>query len=338
MWLSIIIPIYNAGRVLGRTIDSVLNQGLASSEYEIILVNDGSIDNSLEICKAFAEKYPDIIKVLSKENEGVSKARNLGMKHALGDYLYFMDADDYLMPGGFRYLVDNYFTTAYDVIAFHSSTINNFGEDHLPIGDVKGEIVFDGYGCDFLKNSWQTFIWNQWYRKDFLIPKGIEFSDMKISEDILFNLQVWSKNPRVRIISSNIYRYINYVGTNQLTKKRDYAYLRSCIDSQMYLFSYISELNGLYKKRYNSTNMELLFQSVMRSFMSRVLSSDLSTSEFKCIIKDLKEMKLFPFEIKNNKYTKVIDFMIRNYIFFPLYKLLYKRLFIPYVLPKLSRE
>lgn len=338
MKISIIIPIYNAEKVLGRTIDSVLSQGLIDAEYELILINDGSSDNSLDICNIYANMYPGLIKVFTKINEGVSKARNLGILEASGDYLYFMDADDYLIPGGFRYLLDNYFSCEYDILAFRTSTINDFDENHLPIENILGEIVYDGFGIDYLKYHWPTFVVNQIFRKAFIKSYEVEFQEMNYSEDLYFNLQVWSKNPKVRIVSSCIYRYIIYDGNNQATKNRDNEHLRRCISSHMKLFSYISELNVIFQEKYNSTNMEALFQSVMRSFMSRVLSSDISTSEFRDIINRLSELKLVPMKNIKTRNAKIMDIMIRNSYMFPVFRFFYKQMFVPFVLPRLSRE
>lgn len=337
MLLSIIIPIFNAGRVLNRTLDSVMNQGLECSEFELILVNDGSADNSLCICKDYEKRYPDIVRVISKANGGVSEARNVGMKKACGDYLYFMDADDYLMPGGFRYLIDN-FLDEHDILSFFSSTISDFGEKHIPTDSIKGNIVFEGNGIDFLKNGWQTFVWNQFYKRIFIQSNNILFQDVNYSEDIYFNLEVWTRNPKVRIVSSCIYKYIVYKEAFQASKRRDNAYLRQCIKSHMRLFSYISELNCVFKEKYKSDSMELLFQSVIRSFMSRVLSSDLSTAEFKVLISRLVDLDLFPMRNIKTRNAKVISFMMHSANCFPIYKYLYKSIFIPYILPKLSRE
>ena len=338
MLLSIIIPIYNAERVLNRTLDSVLNQGLDDTEWELILVDDGSTDNSLSICKSYQEKHPNLIRTISQNNSGVSCARNNGLHLATGDYVYFMDADDYLMEGGFRYLIDNFLRKEYDILTFYSETIKDFDQDHIPKEEIEGEIVYDGYGCDFLKKNWHIFIWNQMYKLDFLKSNNIFFQNMAISEDIMFNLHVWSKNPRVRIVSSKIYRYIHYNNNLQLTKRRDNSYLMKCIDSQMKLFTFMSELNELFVNKYSSNNIEKLFQSTFRSFMSRVLSSDLSTSEFKAIINTLSRLKLIPIRNNNTMYTKIMNFFIDYYFFFPFYKILYQRLFIPFILPKLSRE
>ena len=149
MLLSIIIPIYNAELYLRRTLDSVMNQGLHDDEWELILVNDGSTDDSLSICKEYQSRYPSLIKVISQKNSGVSSARNAGLQSAKGVYIYFMDADDYLMPGGFRYLIDNFLEEEYDILTFSSTTINDFDNNHFPQGSIEGKTVYDGYGCDF---------------------------------------------------------------------------------------------------------------------------------------------------------------------------------------------
>ena len=141
MILSVVIPIYNAEKVLKRTLDSVLNQGLYDSEWELLLVDDGSTDDSLSICKDYKQQYPNLINLISKKNEGVSSARNDGLGRAKGKYIYFMDADDYLMPGGFRYLIDNFFDAEYDIITFSSTTIKDFDNDHLPEGNTMVMVV-----------------------------------------------------------------------------------------------------------------------------------------------------------------------------------------------------
>lgn len=257
---------------------------------------------------------------------------------AKGKFIYFMDADDYLMPGGFRYLIDNYLDEEYDILTFSSTTIKDFDNNNLPKGNILGKIVYDGYGCDFLKNNWQTFVWNQIYKKDFIQLNNIRFQDMKISEDVMFNLQAWTKNPKVRIVSSKIYRYIMYDNDKQATKKRDNKHLRACINSQMQLFSYIAELNTKFKVEYNSNNMERLFQSLMRSFMSRILSSNLSKKEYNDIINNLSDLRLLPMRNIKSKNTKIINFMIHHKALLPIYQILYQRFFIPYVLPRLSRQ
>lgn len=93
--LSIIIPVYNAEKHLSRCLDSLLEQGIPPEDYEIICINDGSRDASISILKEYAQKHPNII-VVDKENEGVSATRNKGLDMARGEYVWFIDADDWV--------------------------------------------------------------------------------------------------------------------------------------------------------------------------------------------------------------------------------------------------
>ena len=92
--LSIIIPLYNCEKFIAKCLLSVLNQNF--SNYEIIIINDCSKDHSLKICKKYKKKYPKIKIINQKTNKGVSSSRNLGIKSSIGEYIIFIDSDDYL--------------------------------------------------------------------------------------------------------------------------------------------------------------------------------------------------------------------------------------------------
>lgn len=96
MKLSYIIPVYKVEEYLNQCVESVLSQSI--DDYEIILVDDGSPDNCPAMCDEYREKYPDIVKVIHKKNEGLAVARNAGFEAAQGEYVYFIDSDDYLLP------------------------------------------------------------------------------------------------------------------------------------------------------------------------------------------------------------------------------------------------
>lgn len=105
MDLSIIIPMYNAGKYIGQCLESLVEQDISTDNYEIIVVNDGSSDDSEQVVLEYAMRYPQI-KLFSKPNGGVSAARNYGMSVAHGDYIGFVDADDFVVPGVYGQLVD----------------------------------------------------------------------------------------------------------------------------------------------------------------------------------------------------------------------------------------
>lgn len=95
MFLSIVVPVYNAEKYIANCLDSLLCQDIDISEYEIICINDGSTDNSLAILQEYAEKHGNII-LIDKPNGGVAAGRNLGMEKAQGEYIWFVDADDWV--------------------------------------------------------------------------------------------------------------------------------------------------------------------------------------------------------------------------------------------------
>lgn len=121
MLFSIIVPVYNAGKFLGKTIESVISQSF--SDWQLILVNDGSTDNSLEICQEYSVQEPRIL-VLSQRNLGVSAARNAGTDAAQGKYILFLDSDDEYQPGALNAVANLIEQTNVDLVVSSSKVLN----------------------------------------------------------------------------------------------------------------------------------------------------------------------------------------------------------------------
>lgn len=117
MKLSIIVPVYNVADYLAKCLDSLLAQDLPQNEYEIIVVNDGSTDNSGEIAQQYAEKYANIT-LINQGNQGLSGARNTGIKHSKGNYIQFVDSDDYLEVNVLGTLMNQIYKEDLDVLRF----------------------------------------------------------------------------------------------------------------------------------------------------------------------------------------------------------------------------
>lgn len=131
---SIIMAIYNTGHYLNQTIDSVISQTLDFEEnVQLILVNDGSIDNSLEICKEYQQQYPKNIVVIDQENGGQSSARNHGLEYAIGEYVNFLDSDDYLSENALEEV--NSFLEEYsektDLVALPIVPFGRYSHNHM---------------------------------------------------------------------------------------------------------------------------------------------------------------------------------------------------------------
>lgn len=121
MLFSIVVPVYNAEKYLKNTIESVISQSF--TDWQLILVNDGSTDNSLEICKEYRALDNRIITV-SQENAGPSAARNNGIAHAVGDYIMFLDSDDEYLPGAFENVAKKILATGVDVAMSSARIVN----------------------------------------------------------------------------------------------------------------------------------------------------------------------------------------------------------------------
>lgn len=134
--LSFIVPVYNVEKYLEDCLDSILNQDVSHEVYEIICVNDGSTDNSLEILKKYTEKYSNI-RIVDKPNGGVSSARNEGIKNACGKWIWFIDSDDYIIENGLKFLLEQAEKNKTDLVVFAARTVDKFESTYLDIANVQ---------------------------------------------------------------------------------------------------------------------------------------------------------------------------------------------------------
>ena len=337
--LSVIIPIYNSEKYLRRCLDSILNQGLKQNDYEIILVNDGSVDGSLKICEDYQQKLgSDFIKVVNQSNQGVSVARNNGLNVAQGDYVNFIDSDDYLIPGGLNYLINNHLDESVDILSYWSLTLDRntyktFKENYK----VEGKVYFDKYGLDFLTENHQTSVVTSLFKRDFLISNDLKFNNLCIGEDVMFNLRAHLKNPRLRLVTSRIYRYDLHL--ESAIHNRNYTFTRKALDGYLYLLSFITEKREEYKQ--SNSKLSLGFQRILEDqfspFMSRVLSSDLSVREMLDLRRRLKEKHILPFE-NRKKSNRIINFVFKSARLIKIYQFFFQRIFIPFVFPHINRN
>ena len=237
--ISVIIPVYNAQDGIKRCIDSLLNQSFKN--FEIILLNDGSKDNSLNILKEYELKY-SFVRVIDKQNEGVAVTRNKGLLLAEGEYTMFMDNDDFVDS--------DYIETFYQAI--HEKNLD------LVIGGYKrvnqdNQIIFSQ---DIQQSEWSKYIimapWAKVYRTEFLKTNNLEFFDYGIGEDIIFNLAAYKTTDKIGLLD---YKGYNWYYNNKSISNTSQRGFSPEIDI-LVLFSKIlelgkpSELVVYYLKRY----------------------------------------------------------------------------------------
>jgi glycosyltransferase involved in cell wall biosynthesis len=211
--ISIILPCYNVENYLARSIESALAQSY--SDFELLVIIDGSPDNSKSIAENFI-KIDNRIQVFEKENGGLSDARNYGLERAKGEFIYFMDSDDWIEP---NLLEDNL-----KIIEDENLDLVIFGyiqDDENTEGEVirstnvlpkvtkyvKGEknITIDTHHLGLL-----GYAWNKIYRKSFLEKNNLKFEKgTSLVEDILFNSQVYQATTVLRFNEKGYYHYLN---------------------------------------------------------------------------------------------------------------------------------
>ena len=212
--VSIIIPIYNAEKHLRRCVDSVLKQDF--EDFELILMNDGSRDSSGMICDTYAEK-DERVRVVHKENSGVSDTRNQAMTLARGEYLQFLDSDDWITPDATGLLVR--MAKEHDCEMVIADFYRVIGERLSPKGKIRedGILSREDFAMEMMENPADFYygvLWNKLYRRD-IIEKNNLCMDKDISwcEDFIFNMEYIRHVKQVYALHVPMYYYVKTPGS-----------------------------------------------------------------------------------------------------------------------------
>ncbi len=203
--ITAVLPAYNVEKYLGQCIESIINQNI---ECEIIIVNDGSTDNTLSVAESYKEKYP-FIKVFSQENCGQSTARNKGIENATGEYLLLLDSDDYLYPNVLNNLYDLCKQNDLDYI---KCGWNSFveGEEKsfltLPKTESLNKVISSKkYFCELIQAGYNCLLWNGIIKRQFLTNIGIKYYEGIQYEDNLYALQLYLSDFNAKVMQTDIY-------------------------------------------------------------------------------------------------------------------------------------
>lgn len=313
--LSFIVPVYNVEQYLRKCVFSLVHQDFKN--YEVILVDDGSADGSSEICDELSETISDerfAIRVIHQENGGLSAARNAGLKVAKGEYVCFVDSDDYWEENVLGGLMKQVEREDLDVLRFDYQNVNESGEIFNPNKspryiDSKGEVVDGqtylntrmGYACYavmyiikrdlIIRHQTSNIIHNTSEKDNCLFTPGIHFEDV----DWLPRMMLRAK--RVNCTTTIVYNYL--VRQGSITKVQgDKKKIRKNIEDRLYVIDkylqYIEQYPQCrWLKNMQSSMTEGVLTTIMREFYN----------ERKGYIKQLKEMNVFPLSIADQGRT-----------------------------------
>ena len=244
--VSVIVPVYNVEAYLDRCLDSLVNQTL--KDIEIIVVNDGSPDNSQDIIDKYVKKYENVFGY-KKKNGGLSDARNYGLNKASGDYIAFVDSDDYVESTMFSKLYNKACEGNFDVVVSNFDYVDDLGN---LLGVGSSNIDKDLYGDEIKKSMLNIYptAWNKLYKRE-LFSNNIEFKKGVWFEDVEFMYRLFPYIKSIGVVFDNLYHYVQREGA--ITKTFDER-----------LYHYIDNWNGIidfYKDRglYDDYKMELEF-------------------------------------------------------------------------------
>lgn len=269
MKLSFIIPVYNAEEYIVSCIASIYDQNIPLSEFEIVAVDDGSQDSSLEAMHKIVQSYPNI-KVLHQENGGQASARNYGLEHAKGKYIMFVDADDMLIPNSLEHLISK---TEQHQAQISISTMHVYQADqtYWESNDFKHyDIVVTGEQAILSGLNFGS-VCARLFRRDFLMSHNLRFTtDMK-HEDVLFSMMAAIVAERIISIDISTYKYTWHAGSTD--RSFDTASLRKGLLSDLKII--------LYQKKISS---DAAYSASLRNHFTK-RSNSLLVSNLVCMIK-----------------------------------------------------
>lgn len=245
--LSIIVPAYNVEKYLEKCLSSLCGLKI---ENEIIVVNDGSRDNTLYIARKFKENHiRENIRIISQENLGLSEARNTGLKLARGEYVSFIDSDDFVDTGAYERFINNAIADNVDIgIGRYKKIVENDG-NLICVTEIqdyeKGEIRT---GREYLEYMYRNYlygseVWDDVFKREFLLENEIFFKKGRIHEDEIFTMETMLKSQKVRFYGIYYYNYLQRSESIMSTKSlRNYENMEQNI-KEMYDFM-LNEKDG----------------------------------------------------------------------------------------------
>ena len=229
--VSVIIPVYNVEKYLDKCLDSIINQ--TYKNLEIICINDGSIDSSFEILQKYAQK-DNRIKLVNQENKGLGATRNVGLEIAEGEFISFIDSDDFVDKNLYKNCIEK-IAPDIDVIVFGAKTVN-LKKNKIYSGQYSSKRFHENFNLKDLFNIY-TVAWNKLYRHSFLKEHSIIFDTPKTGEDQTFFIKVALNVKNIFILKKDFYYYIKY-RNGALSNRKDSTDL-STIENTYSIINYL---------------------------------------------------------------------------------------------------
>jgi glycosyltransferase involved in cell wall biosynthesis len=306
MLLSIIIPMYNVELYIEQCLLSCLRQDIPASDYEIIVVNDGSPDGSLAIAERVASTASNI-HIVSQPNGGLSVARNTGVKHAKGDYLWFVDSDDRIREYCLRSLMEQCERDHLDMLAVATANVID-GREVRRFSYTNMSVVSGGEVLD--RGRMQHCVPFTIYRREFFLQHHLEFYPGIFHEDSEFSPRSYYYAKRVGFTNEVV--YLVTINPNSITRSVNYRKSFDCLKVAISVHDFLlNAIKGEHATFYHN-HISLMINNALSNFIKHTDDKELQS----------KEMKRFCKELYNNRYlfshlrkSSLLKYKIEGYLF-----------------------
>lgn len=331
--LSVIIPAYNAAGQLRAALDSVVSQLPDDGSFEVLIIDDGSTDDTPAICDEYAAHYPLTVRVFHTENQGVSAARNRGIREARGEWLHFVDADDLVVAGAYNAMLQIEGVDEADYIGCNVRII-----DLRDRGEAETPEPFDGeikmrervLGREWLQQGYiPSYVFAGLYRREFVQSRGMMFDEeMSLSEDAEFNLRFIALNPRVIKLANFFYWY--YFQANSATtsmSKTRFAKWRDSYKRLLLTFrSLVERDEALYPVFIKFNDSQLV------TLTAKVLAFGIEGAQFRAFAEEYIASGFLPTS-GTTQWLRFINYLYSHPGQYPLLSFIYRRVFLKLVYP-----
>ena len=270
--ITVIVPVYNVEKYLAECLDSIINQKI-NEDIEILCINDGSTDKSYEILNKYMLKFSNI-RVINQSNRGLSETRNIGIKHANGKYIFFLDSDDYLNSQTLEILYKeaeekNLQIVMGNMVFDYVDKVNNFILERSQY--IQNKVIT---GLELLEYDYMhLYACNKLYLKDFIISNNLFFIENVTFEDFVFTPKVYAVAERVKYIDSSTYYY----------RQRENSITHQKIKNLEEIFILIDELEILYKNYKSKTILNLALKLYKDFIIQNMICENKSNKYYKML-------------------------------------------------------
>lgn len=311
MKLSIIIAAYNVEQFIAKCVASCYDES-HNVFYEIVLVDDGSTDNTAEIVRTLQVEYKNL-KLIEKVNEGLGAARNTGIEAAAGDYIWMIDGDDFLQPGIVQSVLDEIDRYKADMYALNYQVTDESGKV-LTVAYPDDYMTREATGAEYyLNNTERNYTWQYIFRRALFIDHHmcfkakINMQDSEILPQILFHIK------SVRYIDQIGYNYVQYAGsfTNTQNPEKRYRYFQSIIEVKKSLSSFAGKIQTLNPTLYQGIIKKV--DSLDLVVLNHLVFFRYKRADLQRVLQLLEENDFYPLRARVSGKMKALKWML-NYL------------------------